>query len=50
MMTIDNKTQNKLIHAIDQEKGKVEDVITKWISENESVWMPWVEAAKAARS
>lgn len=49
MLTIDNQTQNKLIHAIDQKKGKVEDVIAKWVADNESVWMPWVEAAKAAK-
>lgn len=50
MMTIDNKTQNSLIHAIDQEKGKVEAVVSKWLADNEAVWKSWVEAAKAAKS
>ena len=42
--------QNNLIHAIDQKGGKVEDVIAKWIEENEAVWGPWVAAAEAAKS
>lgn len=50
MMSIDNKTQNNLIHEIDQKKQKVEDVITKWIADNEATWKPWVEAAKAAKT
>ena len=49
MMSIDNETQNILIHAVDQEGGKIEDVITKWVAESESVWKPWVDAAMAAK-
>ncbi len=49
-MSITNEMQNKLIHAIDQEGGKVEDVIAKWLDENEAIWKPWVEAAMAAKS
>ena len=50
MMTIDTATQNKLIHEIDQKKQKVEDVIAKWLADNESTWKPWVDAAKASKS
>ena len=46
-MSITNEIQNKLIH---QKGGKVEDVVAKWLEENEAVWKPWVEAAKAAKS
>ena len=43
---ISNDDQIKMIHAIDQKKQPLEDVVSEWISANESTWRQWAEAAK----
>ncbi len=48
MLKLTNDAQNTMIHSIDQKKMKVEDVVAKWVADNEATWKPWVEAAKGA--
>jgi glycine betaine/proline transport system substrate-binding protein len=49
MMSLDNATQNALIREIDQNGRPVEEVVDEWLSANEGLWKPWIEAAEAAR-
>ena len=43
---IDNETQNLLMLQIDNKKRKLEEVIGEWIASNQTMWKPWVDAAK----
>ncbi len=45
-VSIDNETQNLMMLEIDNKKRKLEEVVGEWISKNEAVWKPWVDAAK----
>jgi len=44
--TLTNADQIPMMNAIDQDGEKLEDVVAAWVKDNESTWMPWVEAAK----
>ncbi|TDK51433.1 ABC transporter substrate-binding protein [Antarcticimicrobium luteum] len=46
---MDNASQNKMILKVDQQGMSVEEVAAGWIAENETIWTPWIEAAKAAQ-
>lgn len=41
-----NADQNPLIHEVDNEGRKPEEVAAEWVSKNKSTWQPWVDAAK----
>ena len=44
--TFTNKQQNPLIAEVDNNGRKIEEVVAEWISNNEAVWQPWIDAAK----
>jgi ABC-type proline/glycine betaine transport system substrate-binding protein len=37
--------QNSLLLEIDFNKREIEEVIAEWMTNNESTWKPWVDAA-----
>lgn len=41
-----NEQQNPLIAEVDNKGRKIEEVVAEWISNNEAVWKPWIDAAK----
>lgn len=41
-----NADQNPLINEVDNNKRDAKEVAADWISQNESVWKPWINAAK----
>ncbi|SEO20161.1 glycine betaine/proline transport system substrate-binding protein [Salinihabitans flavidus] len=47
--TMDNASQNEMILQVDQQGMSVEDAAAGWIAENEEIWTPWIEAARAAQ-
>lgn len=47
---MDNASQNAMILQVDQQGMSVEEVAAGWISANEAIWTPWIEAAKAAKN
>ena len=40
-----NDDQIPMMNAIDQEGGKLEEVVAAWVDANEAKWKPWVDAA-----
>ncbi len=44
--TFTNEQQNPLIAEVDNNGRKIEEVVAEWISNNEAVWKPWINAAK----
>ena len=44
-LTLTNADQIPMMNAIDQEGGKLEDVVAAWLDANEATWKPWVDAA-----
>jgi len=43
--TLTNADQIPMMNAIDQEGGKLEEVVAAWMADNEATWKPWVDAA-----
>jgi glycine betaine/proline transport system substrate-binding protein len=43
--TLRNEDQIPMMNAIDQEGGKLEEVVAQWVNDNEAIWKPWVDAA-----
>ena len=41
-----NKDEIPMMNAIDKEGKDLKAVVKEWVSNNESVWKPWVYAAK----
>ncbi len=44
--TFTNDQQNPLIAEVDSKGRKLEEVVAEWLSNNEAIWKPWVDAAK----
>jgi glycine betaine/proline transport system substrate-binding protein len=44
----DGAEQSKLVFEIDQKHRKLDVVVSDWLTANEAVWRPWVDAAKTA--
>ena len=42
---ISTDDQQVMMAAIDQEGGKVEDIVGQWMTDNEGTWQQWVDAA-----
>jgi len=45
-MALTNRVQNALILEVDQNGRDVEEVVDEWMAANESIWRPWIDAAK----
>ncbi|MDD9858628.1 MAG: ABC transporter substrate-binding protein [Gammaproteobacteria bacterium] len=43
--TLRNADQIPMMNAIDQEGGKLEEVVAAWLDANQATWQPWVDAA-----
>ena len=43
--TLETSAQETMMMAIDQDGQAIEKVVAAWVSENQSVWSPWVAAA-----
>lgn len=41
--TVSNEEMGAMIAAVDLEGGKVEDVVAKWIADNEDRWAGWIK-------
>jgi glycine betaine/proline transport system substrate-binding protein len=41
--TVSNEEMGAMIVEVDLEGGKVEDVVAKWITDNEDRWSKWIE-------
>lgn len=41
--TVSNEEMGAMIAAVDLEGGKVEDVVAKWITDNEARWSGWIK-------
>ena len=44
--TMDASEQQKLMLSVDKQGKDLDTVVKEWISNNEAVWKPWMEAAK----
>ena len=44
--TLKNKDQLPMMKSVDQDKKKLEDVVSAWVDANKATWKPWVAAAK----
>lgn len=41
-LTIDNRTQNRLLLEVDEEKRKLEEVVADWMEGNGALWRQWI--------
>jgi glycine betaine/proline transport system substrate-binding protein len=44
--TLRNEDQIPMMNAVDKKGKKLDAVVKEWVDANESIWQPWVKAAK----
>ena len=45
LFTLDNEIENRAILEVDTKKRPLKEVVDEWITNNESTWQPWIDAA-----
>ena len=41
-MNLTNAEQAKMVLAIDVEGGDIDEVVEKWVADNEAIWREWM--------